>query len=71
MNLTQLIIGANSLIQAALPDILSTPETFHQETMHKLEENALLSVKLLSDIPGLRVIDAQGAMYLLVNLFWV
>jgi len=67
LNLTQLIIGANSLIQAALPDILATPETFHQSTMQKLEENAILSLNLLSDIPGLNVIKAEGAMYLLVR----
>jgi tyrosine aminotransferase len=66
VNLSQLIIGANSLIQAALPDILATPESFHQDTMKKLEENASLSVTLLANIPGLTVIPAQGAMYLLV-----
>lgn len=67
VNLSQLIIGANSLIQAALPDILATPTSFHQDTMRKLEENAQLSAKLLADIPGLTVIPAQGAMYLLVR----
>lgn len=57
---SQLIIGANSLIQAAIPEILNTPEAFHRDTMRKLENNALICVKLLSDIPGLTVVAPQG-----------
>ncbi len=64
--MSQLIIGANSLIQAAIPEILATPLSFHLDTMKKLEVNALLSIEMLQDIPGLEVVPPQGAMYLMV-----
>lgn len=36
--LSQLILGANSLIQSALPAILNeTPASFHKDTMKQLE----------------------------------
>ncbi|KAJ3302142.1 hypothetical protein HDV03_005378 [Kappamyces sp. JEL0829] len=68
VNLSQLIIGANSLVQAAIPQILATPAAFHQNTMRILEDNALLSIKLLSGIPGITVVAPQGAMYLMLQI---
>lgn len=39
--LAQIILGPNSLIQAALPDILNgTPESFYKETIKQLEVKA-------------------------------
>ncbi|KAJ3339042.1 hypothetical protein HDU91_001079 [Kappamyces sp. JEL0680] len=67
-NMSQLIIGANSLVQAAIPQILATPAAFHQNTMRILEDNALLSIKLLSGIPGINVVAPQGAMYLMLQI---
>ncbi|RHZ47465.1 hypothetical protein Glove_579g20 [Diversispora epigaea] len=68
-SLSNMILGANSLLQYSLPDIiLNTPEEFFQETNKKLEFNAKLSVEALSSIPGLHVIIPQGAMYVMVGI---
>ncbi|KAJ3280887.1 hypothetical protein HK104_000344 [Borealophlyctis nickersoniae] len=66
--LTTLTIGANSLIQAALPDILKTPQSFHDETMRQLERNAKLSGDALTGVPGIKPVVPQGAMYLMVEI---
>lgn len=75
--LTQLIIGANTLVQSALPSIL-TPEQGskkHEEltqwrktVMAQLEKNALYTSKTLQAVPGLNVIVPQGAMYVMVGI---
>jgi len=75
VNLSQVIIGATSLVQAALPCIL-TPEsetdriaveTFHSETRSTLEKNGLFLVRRLMTIPGIAVTQPQGAMYILIG----
>ncbi|KND01992.1 tyrosine aminotransferase [Spizellomyces punctatus DAOM BR117] len=68
INLSQLILGPNSLVQAALPDILQAPKSFYEQTMEQLERNANISEKLLTGIPGLRPVFPQGAMYLMVEI---
>lgn len=68
-DLSGLIIGANTLIQGALPDIFqNTPDSFFQETNAVLEENARLVHDLLSQIPQLKVIKPQGTLYMLVGI---
>nr|KAJ3422811.1 hypothetical protein HK105_006249 [Polyrhizophydium stewartii] len=68
VNLSQLTLGANSLIQAAIPEILASPQSFYDETMHQLEANARVSSELLKGIPGIQPIFPQGAMYLMVEI---
>ncbi|KAK9667525.1 hypothetical protein K7432_017746 [Basidiobolus ranarum] len=69
ISLSQMIIGANTVIQTALPEILhNTPESFYEETNKQMEENARLSSEILSRIPGLRVIEPQGAMYMMIEI---
>ncbi|KAI8925783.1 pyridoxal phosphate-dependent transferase [Entophlyctis helioformis] len=68
VNLSQLTLGANSLIQGAIPEILAAPQSFYDETMAQLETNAELSRKLLTGIPGINTIFPQGAMYLMLEL---
>lgn len=69
IKMTQLIIGANTLIQAALPDILlNTPKSFQTETIASLEHNVKISKSILSKIPGLQVVQPQGAMYIMVGI---
>ncbi|KAJ9071444.1 hypothetical protein DSO57_1036794 [Entomophthora muscae] len=69
ISLSQLIIGANTLVQSALPDILlNTPESFYEETILQLEQNVKLSRDILSEIPGLHVVEPQGAMYMMVGV---
>lgn len=75
--LSQLILGANSLILSALPAIL-TPipdsddaislENFHLDTIEQLEDNAKLCVDRIRQIPGLDVIVPSGAMYLMFSI---
>ncbi|KAJ3019051.1 hypothetical protein HKX48_002403 [Thoreauomyces humboldtii] len=68
VNLTQLILGPNSLIQAALLEILQAPQSFSDGTMEQLESNANISRKLLTGIPGLVPVFPQGAMYLMIEI---
>lgn len=69
VDLAGLILGPNSLIQVALHDIFSNvPPTFYQSINTYLHNNSLLCTKILSDIPGLRVIPPQGTLYLLVSI---
>ncbi|KAG0259116.1 hypothetical protein BGZ95_004791 [Linnemannia exigua] len=68
-SLSQLILGSNSLIQAALPDILhKTDPAFYDETRVQLEANAKLSTDILAKVPGLKVIVPQGAMYVMIAI---
>ncbi|KAG0315850.1 hypothetical protein BGZ99_007228 [Dissophora globulifera] len=68
-SLSQLILGPNSLIQAALRDILhNTEDSFYDDTRVQLEANAKLSTEILSRVPGLRVIVPQGAMYVMIGI---
>jgi len=69
MNLTQLILGPNSLIQAILPEILhNTPKEFYEATNKTLEENAKFGYARLSKIDALKPIKAHGAMYQMVEI---
>lgn len=67
-SLSQIILGANSLIMAAIPDILNAPRSFYDETMKQLEGNARISEKLLQGIPGLTPVFPQGAMYMMIEI---
>lgn len=67
--LSQLILGANSLIQSVIPKLLhETPQEFYDETLNQLENNASISKEYLSRIPGLQVVTPQGAMYIMVGM---
>lgn len=50
LNLSQVILGPNSVCQAALDDILHhTPESFYQDTIKQLEVNCLHDIILADD----------------------
>ena len=68
MSLTQLTLGANSLIQAAIPKLLSLPDSFFSETIDQLQENAQLASEILSKANGIQIVFPQGAMYLMLKL---
>ncbi|KAH9502629.1 hypothetical protein Btru_073963 [Bulinus truncatus] len=69
LKLSQRILGPNTLVQAALPDILkNTPQSFHQETLDYLETNAQLFYKNLSKIQGLIPVIPKGAMYMMIGI---
>ena len=60
----QRIIGANTIVQGALPSILKeTPSVFYQETLKTIEENAKVAFEKLNAVPGFRPVMPSGAMY--------
>jgi tyrosine aminotransferase len=68
-SLSQRIIGANTLVQGALPQILkSTPASFFASTIDVIRSNAELAFTRLSAVPGLRPVMPSGAMYMMVGL---
>jgi len=68
VRLCGVLLGANSIVQAALPKILQeTPDSFYQETNKYLERNADIAARALRGIPGVSFIKPQGAMYMMVG----
>ena len=68
-SLSQRIIGANTLVQGAIPAILNkTPKHFYKDTLNVIEENARLAFHKLSAVPGLKPIMPEGAMYMMVGM---
>lgn len=68
-DLASLIIGACTLIQAALPEIFeNVPETFYSGVTKELEKNAKFVSEALESIPGLTVIKPQGTIYMMVKV---
>lgn len=68
-DLSTLIIGSCTLIQAALPEIFeNTPESFYENVNNVLEANSKYLADELSQIRGLKVIRPQGTMYMLVGI---
>lgn len=68
-NLCNRVLGANSIVQAALGQILSTtPKSFFSATVQHVENNAALAFEMLSVCPGLHPIRPQGAMYMMIRI---
>ncbi|CAL8374387.1 unnamed protein product [Arctogadus glacialis] len=69
VKLTQLILGACTLVQGALESILqNTPQHFYDSTTSFLKANAEICFKELSTVPGLTPIMPSGAMYIMVGI---
>jgi len=75
--MSQLILGANSLIQSALPALLTPAEgsadhaalqAFKADTMHQLYGNACIVAEGLAAIKGVTPIVPQGAMYVMIRI---
>ena len=67
--LSQRTIGSNTVIQGALPAILSeTSRTFHDDLINVLYENAKFAFEAIFDIPGLVPYMPEGAMYMMVRI---
>jgi len=60
------LLGPCTLIQAAVPDWMKIPASYHESNITKFEENAKLCLKGLENAPGLRPIMPAGAMYMMV-----
>ncbi len=68
-SLSQRIIGANTLVQGALPIILKeTPQSFFDHTIDVVRRNAEVAFKRLKAVPGLRPVMPAGAMYMMVRV---
>ena len=68
-NLSQLIIGANTLVQSALPDLLlHTPASYQQQLLASLHASASYLYTHLNAVSGLSCTLPQGAMYLMVRI---
>merc|ERR1712045_177964 len=67
--LSQRIIGANTIVQGALPSILKeTPSVFYRDTLKTIEENAKTAFNKLTAVPGFRPVMPSGAMYMMVRI---
>ncbi|DBA03226.1 TPA: hypothetical protein N0F65_011585 [Lagenidium giganteum] len=75
--LSQLILGANSLVQSAIPELLTPiPNSaasqslvaFKKQYYEELEQNSAYTTQELSKVPGLHVVVPQGAMYVMVRI---
>lgn len=68
-DLSTLLIGSCTLIQAALPEIFEkTPESFYTDINRVFEQNAAYLSRELSAIRGLKVVKPQGTLYMLVGI---
>ena len=76
-SLSQIVLGANSLIQGTLPRILNPVEgsadaislqTFNQRYKGILRDNADLVKNAFVDTPALTPVVPQGAMYAMVGI---
>ncbi|KAJ1984776.1 hypothetical protein H4R34_000464 [Dimargaris verticillata] len=66
--LTMLILGPNTMVQKALPDIFANVPASHLENLvQTLHRHAQICQKYLECVPGLKVIMPQGAMYMMVS----
>lgn len=75
MNLSQLILGAGTLVQAGLEEVLRAENeggtelaAFNKAYVGALEAAANMSVRALAPAKGLEVIEPKGAMYLMVQV---
>lgn len=69
MRSSQVILGANSLIQAALPAIFAnTPQSYYDDTMAALAAHSKTLFEKLSTMDGLEPIMPAGAMYMMVRV---
>eukprot|EP00397_Hematodinium_sp_SG-2012_P030181 GEMP01031945.1.p1 GENE.GEMP01031945.1~~GEMP01031945.1.p1 ORF type:complete len:408 (+),score=89.60 GEMP01031945.1:134-1357(+) len=67
-DLSTLTLGATSYVAGLIPSLLEeTPESYYTDIMQRLQAHAEVIVNGLRGVPGLRVVEPQGAMYILVE----
>uniref|UniRef100_A0A0K8VK99 Tyrosine aminotransferase n=1 Tax=Bactrocera latifrons TaxID=174628 RepID=A0A0K8VK99_BACLA len=68
-NMCGRILGSNSIVQGALPDMLEkTPKSFFDSVINVLSANARLAYRILKKVRGLNPIMPDGAMYMMVGI---
>lgn len=70
IDLAGVLLGCCSLVQGAIPEILSSNPAIQQHNAminEKLKENAMICYESLQGIPNLYLIKPQGAMYMMIG----
>lgn len=68
-NMCGRILGSNTIIQGALPDILTkTPQSYFDGVIDVLHSNAMLAYKMLKQVRGLDPVMPNGAMYMMIGV---
>lgn len=68
-NMCSRIMGSNTLVQGAIPDILkNTPQSYFDSVVGILSDNAKLAFNMLKQIRGLNPVMPNGAMYMMVGI---
>ena len=68
-SISQLVLGANTLVQSALPSILKdTPKEYFISLNNQLERQARVCLSELESIESLYINAPKGAMYILIGL---
>lgn len=63
------ILGANTIIQGAVPELFdNTPQEWFDSNMKLIEDNANTAFRALSAMPGMNPIKPRGAMYMMVGI---
>ncbi|KAH8354715.1 hypothetical protein KR084_003274 [Drosophila pseudotakahashii] len=68
-NMCGRILGSNTIIQGALPEILTkTPQSYFDGVIDVLHSNATLAYKMLKQVRGLNPVMPNGAMYMMIGV---
>ncbi|XP_030382218.1 tyrosine aminotransferase [Scaptodrosophila lebanonensis] len=68
-NLCGRILGSNTIVQGALPDILvKTPQSYFDGVIELLHSNALMAYRALKKVRGLNPVMPKGAMYMMIGI---
>lgn len=68
-NLGGRILSCSTIVQGALARILhETPQEFFDDVVTKLKEHADVAYAILKDVPGLKPLMPQGAMYMMIAI---
>ena len=61
------LLGPCTLIQAAIPEMMKIPTSYHKKNLALFEENAKLCYEGLKSARGLAPVMPAGAMYMMVH----
>lgn len=65
------VLGPSTLVQAAIPDILSSvPEEYHTQNVSLFHRNAQAVTRILSSAPGVRPVMPSATMYIMVSILY-
>ena len=61
------LLGPCTLIQAAVPEMMTIPDSYHKKNLAIFEDDAKMCYEGLRNAPGLKPIMPAGAMYMMVH----